>query len=190
MSRVSQHFIPDAISMVRMDHTHVVAVFHRYRVDLPAHQKRGLVNLACVALEVHASLEEEIFYPAVMAVLHDKTTEKSVPEHNEMRALIAKLRAMSAHDPAFDDTFMALMRDVLHHVADEETDMLPNAERLLTPSHLKQLGVEMTKRRLQLAGPKIPGMAADTAKAFPLTAIALVAVACMGFLTACGRSRA
>ena len=31
----------------------------------------------------------------------------------------------------FDDKFMDLMRLVIHHVADEETQLLPAAERLL-----------------------------------------------------------
>ena len=45
--------------------------------------------------------------------------------------LISRLRNMPVGDLAFDDTFFELMRHVMHHVADEETVLLPAAERLL-----------------------------------------------------------
>ena len=48
---------------------------------------------ACLALEVHAELEEEIFYPALRAVMsEDPIFQKSEPEHAEMRRLIGELR--------------------------------------------------------------------------------------------------
>ncbi|CAL8480548.1 protein of unknown function (plasmid) [Caballeronia sp. S22] len=43
----------------------MLAFFHRYRVDTPWWRKRAIVELACTALEIHAQLEEEIFYPAL-----------------------------------------------------------------------------------------------------------------------------
>lgn len=129
--------------------------------------KEGLVKTACAALEVHAHLEEEIFYPAVRTVTQDEALKKSVPEHDEMRRLIAKLRAMSSTDASYDDTFMELMRDVLHHVADEETIVLPEAERLLA-DRLDELGVKMTKRRLQLVVPRTGEIAINLVRAMPV----------------------
>jgi hypothetical protein len=55
---------------------------------------------------------------------------------------------------------------VIHHVADEETVLLPHAERLLSKDMLSQLGTEMTKRRLELVGPKAGKLAMDTAIGF------------------------
>ena len=92
--------------------------------------------------------------------------EKSVPEHDEMRRLIGKLRASSPHDDGYDETVAELMRDVLHHVADEETTLLPQAERLLGKEKLCELGAQMTKRRLELVGPKSLTIAKNTARGF------------------------
>src|SRR5690606_10163585 len=80
---VMKKVAPSATSMIRMDHTHVLATFHRYRIDSPVNVKRGLVNTVCIALEVHAQLEEEIFYPAVRAISDNEAIRKSVPEHDE-----------------------------------------------------------------------------------------------------------
>ena len=143
---------PGITSMIRMDHTKVLATFHKYRIDTSPDKKQALVTLICDALEVHARLEEEIFYPAMRRV--DPTiVEKSVPEHNEMKRVIAKLREMTPGHLSYDATLMELMRDVMHHVADEETTLLPQAERVLG-DELQSLGAEMTRRRMQLMKPK------------------------------------
>jgi hypothetical protein len=83
-----------------------------------------------------------------------------------MRRLIAQLRGMAPTDPAYDETFMQLVRAVLHHVADEESVLLPAAERLLR-ERLGDLGAQMTRRRIQLAGPHLGEMAVHSARAMP-----------------------
>ena len=159
---------PTATNMIRLDHTHVMATFHQFEADTPAPVKRALVNTICLALEIHAQLEEEIFYPAMRAVPGDEgAVAKSFPEHDEMKRLIAALRGMEAGDADFDRTFMELMRDVLHHVADEETTLLADAERLI-PEQLSELGARMTRRRLELAAPRAGEIAVNTFGAIPL----------------------
>ncbi|SAK99653.1 cation-binding protein [Caballeronia fortuita] len=168
---------PAITSMIRMDHTHVMAAFHRYHAQTPWWRKRAIVELACTALEIHAQLEEEIFYPALSeAMAGDERFTKSKPEHDKMREDIATLRSMGPEDAAYDALFMQLMREVMHHVADEETVLLPTAERALA-SQLSDLGMRMTKRRMQLVAQNRPGaIAANTAGTFPLASFALMSI--------------
>jgi hypothetical protein len=154
---------PSITNMIRMDHTHVLAAFHQYQVDTPVRVKKGLADNICLALEVHAQLEEEIFYPALREVSPDEALDKAKPEHDEMRDLIAQLRALQPGDPAFDTTLFDLMRTVMHHVADEETQLLPKAERLLA-GQLSEMGARMTKRRMQLLGPRSGELAGSMAR--------------------------
>lgn len=163
--------------MIRVDHTHVMAAFHRYHADTPWWRKRAIVELVCTALEIHAQLEEEIFYPALeIALPGEDTLRKSKPEHDQMRGDIAKLRGMGPHDAAFDARFMKLMRDVIHHIADEETVLIPAAERALA-SQLSELGARMTRRRMQLVAQKRPAaIAANTVGTFPLASLAVVSL--------------
>jgi hemerythrin superfamily protein len=156
---------PSATDMIRADHTRVLAVFHRYDIHARPGVKQALVNTVCLALEIHAQIEEEIFYPAVRA-LDAGVVDKSVPEHQEMRRLIAQLTGMDPASVEYDGTFMQLMRDVIHHVADEETVLLPQAERLLS-EQLPELGARMTARRLQLSAPRMGEMAVNSARAHP-----------------------
>lgn len=179
---------PGATRMIRLDHSHALVTFHRYKIDTNPRVKRGLVNTLCTALEIHAQLEEEIFYPALRAVTDNETLQKSVPEHDDMRQLIARLRRMAPTDPAYDDTVMALMRDVLHHVADEETVLLPEAERVLA-DQLQELGARMTKRRMQLVVPRSGEIAADMARAVPTPVWVLGGLASLACMAACSVMR-
>ena len=165
MNAILSKVSPSATTMIRMDHTHVLATFHRYKPDTPPQNKKGLVNMICTSLEIHAQLEEEIFYPAMRGIASDAAVvDKSIPEHNEMKRLIGELRGMEPDGAAYDDKVMELMRDVMHHVADEETRLLPDAERLLS-DRLGELGAQMTKRRLELAAPRAGEIAMDTMRA-------------------------
>lgn len=185
MNAAFDRITPNITTMIRMDHSHVMALFHRYRADRSAARKRALVTNACIALQVHAQLEEEIFYPALRSVIvGDDVLEKSEPEHNEMRRLIGELRERAAGDgsvgdTAYDDKFLELMRVVLHHVADEETRLLPAAERLLS-DQLGRLGMEMTRRRVVLIKPHAGELAATTVRSFPAGAAAGAAVLTAG----------
>jgi hemerythrin superfamily protein len=180
---------PSITTMIRMDHTHVMSAFHQYRVDTPTRVKKGLADNICLALEVHAQLEEEIFYPALREVSPDQALEQAKPEHDEMRGLILRLRALQPSDPSFDATLFELMRTVMHHVADEETQLLPKAERLLS-GQLSEMGARMTKRRLQLVGPRSGELAGSMARSMSTGTLlaAAGAVAAAGGLLLARRS--
>jgi hypothetical protein len=169
MNSLITSIAPTATNLIRADHTHVLATFHKYYPDSAPSVKEGLVGTICTALEIHAQIEEEIFYPAMRAV-NPAIVEKSVPEHDEMRRLISALREMDASHPGYDSTVMELMRDVMHHVADEETTMLPEAERLLG-GELSELGAQMTKRRIELGAPRAGEMALNAVRAMPAAAV-------------------
>jgi hemerythrin superfamily protein len=176
MNSVINRITPSATNMIRMDHTSVMASFHQYTPDSRPQTRKALAGTICLALEIHAQLEEEIFYPALRGVVSDSTVlDKSVPEHNEMKRLIERLRGLEPSDPAFDSTLMELMRDVMHHVADEETVLLPEAERMLGEERLAELGAEMTKRRLQLMAPRAGEMAMNTMRALPTSTVLMAA---------------
>lgn len=166
---------PTITNMIRMDHTHVMLTFHQYEIDTSPKKKLALVSTICLALEIHAQLEEEIFYPAMRALGVDhEVVQKSVPEHDEMRRLIGRLRGMDPTDAEYDQTFMELMRDVINHMADEETILLPDAERKLA-GQLDELGARMTKRRLQLAAPHTGEIALNTMRGFPAGSMVVAA---------------
>ena len=175
MGSMKDKFSPSITNMIRMDHTHVMATFHQYEPGTAPKTKQALVNTICVALEIHTQLEEEIFYPALRAISKDRNTvDKAPAEHEQIRELIARLRAMQPTDSYYDQTVMQLMRIVMHHLADEETILLPEAEIYLA-DRLGELGMQMTRRRLQLAAPRAGEIAYNTMRGMPATSILVAA---------------
>jgi hemerythrin superfamily protein len=166
---------PSITDMIRFDHSHVMVTFHQYTRDKRPSVKKALAETICDALEIHATLEEEVFYPVMRPKAQDqKVMEKSEPEHDEMRAVIAELRRTDPKSPRHDTLVFELMRDVVHHVADEETVLLPEAEQSLSKDRLSELGAQMTKRRLELVTPKAGKIAKNTAIGFSGSTAALV----------------
>lgn len=158
---------PSITDMIRFDHSHVLLAFHQYTINKKHAVKKALAETICSALEIHASLEEEIFYPEMRQLVGDAAVmQKSVPEHQQMRRLIAQLHATDAAASQHDALLLELMRDVLHHVADEETVLLPEAEARLTTKRLSELGVQMTKRRMALIKPQAGKIATNTLLGF------------------------
>jgi hypothetical protein len=153
MNQLLSRLSTTATHMIRADHAHVLGTFHQYQASASPRVKKALADTVCIALEIHAQLEEEIFYPAMRAIADTEFVGKSVPEHQQMRELILQLRNLEATDTTFDGTFFKLMNVVMHHVADEETLLLPTAERVLA-DRLGELGAQMSKRRLQLTMPR------------------------------------
>lgn len=158
---------PTITNMIRLDHTHALMTFHQYSQDKSPDTKKALANTICLALEIHAQLEEAIFYPALMsAIPDDPILLNSVPEHHALKALITQLRACHPEDQNFDPLLMELMRNTIHHVADEETNLLPAAEKILGNDRLRELGTEMTNLRIKLVAPHASEIAVDTVKGF------------------------
>ncbi len=174
---------PYITTMIRLDHTHVLALFRRVRPWTSSSRKRAIMTNACLALEVHAQLEEEIFYPALRNVLSDsEILDKILPEHDEMRELIRVLRSKEVEAADYDEMVHSLMRAVLHHVADEESMLLPRAERLLG-DQLAELGMQMARRRMELLRPHAGEVAVTFVRSFPVaTAAVAVGLLAVGWM--------
>jgi hypothetical protein len=169
MDSMLKSFGPSATDVIRADHARVMAAFHKYSIGAAPAIKRALVGTICIALDAHARMEEEIFYPA-MRGLGNSLMDDLTAEHSKMRGLIAALEGVQPDSGQYDSLLMELMREVIHHVAEEETRVLPEAERMLAPQ-LGELGARMAKRRLELLGPRAGELLRNKAQALPKAGI-------------------
>jgi hemerythrin superfamily protein len=166
---------PTITDMIRFDHSHVMVTFHQYTKDKKPSVKKALADTICTAVDIHAQLEEEIFYPVLRQLDGEEPfMRKAVPEHDEMRRIIAQLQNADPSTVEHDRLVYELMRDVMHHVADEETEALPRAESMLSQDRLSELGSAMTRRRLELVGPQAGRLAKDHAVGFSGSTAAVV----------------
>jgi hemerythrin superfamily protein len=145
----------DAVSLIKSDHRRVEGLFREFeQAGERAHKtKRRLVDQIREELEVHATIEEESFYPALEAKARKDGKElvkEAVEEHHLVRVTLDELAGLDPEDDAFDAKVQVLMENVRHHVEEEETEMLPEAEELLGKEELARLGEEMAARKQQL----------------------------------------
>lgn len=144
--------MPDALQMLRDDHHLVKDLFKRFDDSDDRREKALIVTQALDALEVHAEMEEEVFYPAVRkeAGPDDGQMDEAEEEHHVVKLLIGELRAMKPSAPRFDAKFTVLAENVKHHIDEEESEMLPKAAEL-GMQRMNELGAKMEARKLQLA---------------------------------------
>jgi len=138
-----------ATDMIREDYRKVEQLYRHYQSSQgPAAAKRALAEQLCHELEVHASLEEGTFYPAVQVKLgrdNAGLVDEALREHGELKKLIGHIRD-GTDDSTRERGMHALMQSVAHHVQEEERQLLPQAEQRLG-AELERVGAQMQQRK-------------------------------------------
>ena len=123
----------DACDLLDADHKAVKALFKEYESlsesrSRSTAKKRQLADQICKELTVHATIEEEIFYPAVRKAIKDNALlNEATVEHASAKDLIAQIRAMDPADELFDAKVTVLGEYIDHHVKEERTEMFVKA---------------------------------------------------------------
>lgn len=142
----------DALDMLRTDHGKVRDLFDQYEEAPDMSSKRAIAEEVFVELEVHAQVEENVFYPALQEETDQEGKDmlaESLQEHHTVTALIQELRQNGHDDEMFDRKFRELMDNVEHHVEEEENMMFPKAEEQLA-GEMEDLLEEMQELKQQL----------------------------------------
>ena len=141
----------DAITLLKDDHKAVEALFKRFeKAGDRAHvEKRDLVDRIIDALSVHASVEEQLFYPVVRAAVPgaESTTLESLEEHHIVKWVLSELDSMPPEAERFDAKVTVLIENVRHHVKEEEQDLFPMVRNELGRSALGELGEAMAEAK-------------------------------------------
>ena len=141
--------MPNATQLIRQDHKKVEGLFKKFQQTKGAQAKRRLAENAMAELEVHAALEEEIFYPAVKKEVEDGSlVQEAIEEHQTVKQLISELKGMDQADEEFESQFSQLVENVQHHVEEEENEMLPKVEE--SELDLNSLGQQMSQRKQEM----------------------------------------
>jgi len=139
------------IDMLKADHKKVKKAFKDFeKLDSQedAEGCEALVQQTCAELEVHAELEEQVFYPAAReAMKEDDLIEEAEVEHMTAKVLIQQLKQMSLDDEKFAATFKVLGEYINHHVKEEEGEMFPKARKEVDTA---ALGKKLAARKAQL----------------------------------------
>lgn len=138
--------MPNAIEMLREDHRKVQELFEKFEESSDG--KEQICEQAIAELETHATLEEEIFYPAAQKQIEDKELiDEAHEEHHVVKLIMAELKKMTASDERFEAKFKVMSESVKHHIQEEESELFPMIEDKLDA---ESLGEQMQARKEEL----------------------------------------
>lgn len=145
----------DAIDLLTEDHRKVDELFEDYdasKDEADDRAKEERVAEICLELTIHASVEEEIFYPAAREALESEddaeTLDEAEVEHQTIKDLVEQLQAMSAGEELYDAKVKVLAEYVKHHVQEEEGELFPALRG--GDADLEALGAELAQRKEEL----------------------------------------
>lgn len=151
----------NAIELLKADHKKVRALLEELaNTTFRAAKKRtDLLGKIATELEIHTKIEEEIFYPAFKKAGEKAEDAKMFFEAKEEHRAVSKLvlpdlKKTRTGSEQFGARAKVLKELVEHHIKEEEGDMFPRAEKLMSTDELQQLGERLDARKRELKATK------------------------------------
>ncbi len=146
----------EATALLKKDHATVKALFKQFEAagDRAGQKKQRLFDEIKTELDVHAAIEEEIFYPAMQEVRSKEVKDlvlEALEEHKVVKTLLAQIALLRPSDEKFDAKVKVLQENVEHHADEEEKEMFPQAKKQLSDEKRKDLGKQMEARKARAA---------------------------------------
>ena len=143
----------DATALLARDHAEVRKLFKEYdklaEDEADGEERQALAEQICTMLTAHATIEEEIFYPAAReAQVESDLLDEAEVEHDSAKDLIAQIQSMSADDELYDAKVKVLGEYVDHHVQEEENEMFPQCRK--SEMDLAALAEALAERKSEL----------------------------------------
>lgn len=138
----------DAIQLLKDDHQKVEKIFSS--MERKENRQRLFPELDR-ELTVHATIEEQIFYPAAKEAepTRDLVLE-SIEEHKQIKMVLADLEQTDKTTDEWGAALKVLKEDVMHHVGEEEDELFPKVKKILSKDQLDDLGTRMEELKMQL----------------------------------------
>lgn len=137
----------DVLFLLKADHRTVEQLFERFEETDTDEERERIAQEICLELSIHATVEEEIFYPACRGVVDDHLVDEAYVEHDGAKALIAEL--LSAADDHFRDAKVKVLHEMIkHHVKEEEKRIFGQVKS--SELDLEALGARIAARKDEL----------------------------------------
>jgi hypothetical protein len=143
----------NAFELLKKDHKKVSDLFKQLEetTERAVKTREELFGKLKQELDVHARIEEQIFYPAIKEAeeTHEITLE-AIEEHNVVKQLLSELDSMPVDDERWTAKLTVLKENVEHHVEEEEGEMFKDAQKVLSAEQVEELGARMESSKQEL----------------------------------------
>jgi hemerythrin-like domain-containing protein len=136
------------ITILARDHDEVEHLFAQLDASLGAtddraRHRRDLVDQVIAGVVRHGFAEESTVIPRVRELVSASGAQRLVRQHAALERTMKRLDGMSVDNPAFDRLLSVFMDQVRDHTRDEELEVFPELQRMLSPEELIELGAEL-----------------------------------------------
>ena len=140
----------NAFTLLKQDHETVAGLLEKIdqTTERGTKTREDLFTKLKTELDIHAKIEEEIFYPALED--QDETrdiTLEAFEEHRLVKQLLGELESMSKDAEEWTAKFTVLKENIEHHVEEEEGEMFENARKVLSKEDQESLGTRMEQAK-------------------------------------------
>ncbi|MDR9750033.1 hemerythrin domain-containing protein [Pseudomonas sp. SZMC_28357] len=145
----------NAIDLLKADHERVKGILSQLSESTERGVKKRTDLLAKLEMEItiHTRLEEEVLYPAYKEAggkEQDIMYYEAKEEHRTVDSLV--LPDLKTTDPSsleFAGRVKVVKELLEHHIEEEESEMFPQAKKLLGKAQLEELGARMESLKAQ-----------------------------------------
>ena len=147
----------NAFELLKSDHERVAGLMEKIdqTTERALKTREELFTQLKNELDLHAEVEEQIFYPAIEDAEETREiTLEAYEEHNVVKQLLTELEAEPKDDETWTAKFTVLKENVEHHVEEEEGEMFKKARKVLSKEEADELGAQLeeAKRKGKPAG--------------------------------------
>lgn len=150
----------DALELLTADHNRVRGLFARFKTAKEGDNLQEMTTLASKILqelEVHTTIEEEIFYPEFKD-LTEETHESITEGFEEHAAAKRQMAEVSGGEPNTEDwaaKVTVLIEMVEHHAEEEETDLFPKIRSKAPAETRNAVAERLEARKAELGAPTL-----------------------------------
>lgn len=146
----------NAINLLKADHEKVKGILAQLSesTDRATKKRTELLEKLEMEIMIHTQLEEQILYPAYKEAGGKDQEEmyyEAKEEHRTVDSLVLPdLKTTDPSTPEFSGRLKVVKELLQHHIEEEETEMFPQAKKLLGNAKLDELGKEMEEMKVSL----------------------------------------
>jgi hypothetical protein len=143
----------NAFQLLKEDHQKVSGIFQQLEPTTERAEKTRTELFARLKeeLDIHARVEETIFYPAIKQEAETREIVlEGFEEHHVVKLLLKELESLPVDTEQWTAKLKVLQENVEHHVEEEEGEMFQKARQVLSEDDINRLGAQMEEEKKRL----------------------------------------
>jgi len=145
----------NAFQLLKEDHKKVSEIFQQLEptTERAVKTRTELFAELKTSLDIHAHIEETIFYPSIKREAETREIVlEGFEEHHVIKTLLKELDGMPVDTEQWAAKCKVLQENVEHHVEEEEGEMFQKTRNVLSEEQINDLGARMEEEKKRLEG--------------------------------------